>query len=234
MLHTLREQRGDAASARLRAHWRHEQLTLQMLLATYEHHAERAVLHGQLPEHPTPQVVGTEYFSLDVEDVPATGSRRDRLAGVRPQERVQQHFVDQFVDTAPVLPILDDPVPLMGEQLVDVLQFFDALSPVAEQDIEVPKIIIERIPPRSSVREPQLAEQLVEVPTIVSFSSLQRTVEQNVDIPVPGGGGRLASLHGSLPGQCSTAPSVVQIVDTPGGGLQGSRPGQGSPASSSF
>ena len=207
-----------------------------MLLATYEHHAatrgqsrarsgrwERAVLHGQVPERPTPQVAGTEYFSLDVEDVPATGSRPDRLAGVRPQERVQQHFVDQFVDTAHALPILDVLVPLMGEQLVDVLQFFDALIPVAEQDIEVPKIIIERIPPRTSMREPQQAEQLVEVPTIVPFSSLQRTVEQHVGFPVPGGGGRLASLQGSLPGQCSTAPSVEQIVDTPGGGLQGSR-----------
>ena len=60
---------------RLRAHWRHEQLTLLMLLATYEHHAaprgqstarsggwERAVLHGHVPEHPTPQAAGTEYF----------------------------------------------------------------------------------------------------------------------------------------------------------------------------
>ena len=113
---------------------------------------------------------------------------------------------------------------------MDVLHFFDALIPVAEQFIEVPKIIIERIPPRTLVREPQL----VEVPTIVSYSSLlQRTVEQHVDIPVPGGGGRLADLQGSLPGQSSTAPSVVQIVDIPGGGLQGSRPGQGSPASSS-
>ena len=49
----------------------------------------------------------------------------------------------------------------------------------------MPKIFIERIPPRTSVREPQLAEQLVEVPTIVSFSSLQRIMEQTVDIPVP-------------------------------------------------
>ena len=186
---------------------------------------------GNIP----PQVAGTEYFSLDVEDAPATGSRPDRLAGVRPQERVQQHFEDQFVDTASALPILDVPVPLMGEQLVDVLHFFDALIPVAEQVIEVPKIIIERIPPRTVVREPQLVEQLVEVPTIVSYSSLlQRTVEQHVDIPVPGGGGRLAGLQASLPGQSSTAPSVVQIVDIPGGGLQGSRPGQGSPASSYF
>ena len=76
------------------------------------------------------------------------------------------------------------PVPLMVEQLVDVLHLFDALIPVAEQVIDVPKIFIERIPPRTSVREPQLAEQLVEVPTIVSFSSLQRIMEHNVDIPV--------------------------------------------------
>ena len=92
-----------------------------------------------------PQVAGTQYFAMDVDEVLATGSRPDRLAGVRPQKRVQQ----QPVDTAPALPILDVPVPLMGEQLVDVLRFFDTLCPVAEQVIEVPKIIL----------DPQLAEQ---------------------------------------------------------------------------
>ena len=104
----------------------------------------------------------------------------------------------QVVDTVPGLPTLDGPVPLMVEQLVDVLQLFDALIPVAEQVIDVPKIFIERIPPRTSIREPQLAEQLVEVPTIVSFSSLQRIVEQTVDIPVPQDGGRHADLQGFL------------------------------------
>ena len=103
---------------------------------------------------------------------------------------------------------------------------------VAEQVIDVPKIFVERIPMRTSVREPQLAEQLVEVPTIVSFSSLQRNMEQTVDIPVPQGGGRHADLQGFLRGQSSTG--AEQIVDIPGGGLQGSRTGQGSPASSSF
>ena len=48
--------------------------------------------------------------------------------------------MDQIVDTAPALPILDVPVPLMGEQLVDVLHFFNTLFPVAEQVIDVPKI----------------------------------------------------------------------------------------------
>ena len=95
---------------RLRQFLRHEPLTVGMLLAESQHHAtprgqsmarsggwERAALHGQVAEHPTPQVAGTEYFSLDVEDVLATGSRPDRLAGVRPQE----HTVDQTVDALP-------------------------------------------------------------------------------------------------------------------------------------
>ena len=135
-----------------------------------------------------------------------------------PQVGAQRHAVDQIVDV-PGLPTLDGPVPLMVEQLEDVLQILDALIPVAEQVIDVPKIFIERIPPRTSVRKPQLAEQLVEVPTIVSFSSLQRIMEQTVDIPVPCGGGRHADLQGFLRGQSSTG--VKQIVDI-------HRPGQSS------
>ena len=53
--------------------------------------------------------------------------------------------MDQIVDAVPGLPTLDGPVPLMVEQLVDVLQLVDALIPVAEQVIDVPKIFIERI-----------------------------------------------------------------------------------------
>ena len=49
--------------------------------------------------------------------------------------------------------------------------------------------LVDDVPMRTLVREPQLAEQLVEVPTIVSWSLLQRTVEQNVDTPVVGGSG---------------------------------------------
>ena len=80
----------------------------------------------------------------------------------------------------------------------------------------MPKIFPDDVPKRTAVRDTQLAEQLVEVPTIVSLSSLQRNVEQkNVAIPVPGGGVRLPSLQGFLPGQSSTAPTVSQIVDNP-------------------
>ena len=41
----------------------------------------------------------------------------------------------------------------------------------------MPKILPDDAPMRTSVRD----KQLVEVPTIVSYSSLQRTVEQHVD-----------------------------------------------------
>ena len=88
----------------------------------------------------------------------------------------------------------------------------------------------------------QTAEQLVEVPTIISYSSLQRTVEQHVDIPVPGGGVR--GLQGFPPGQASTTSSfsleriseriVEQNVEFPVvGGLQDFLPGQSSSAASS-
>ena len=95
------------------------------------------------------------------------------------------------------------------------------------------KILIDELSVRTPVREPQLAEQLVEVPTIISYSSMQRIVEQNVDIPVPRGGAR--GLQGFLPGQASTTSplsleriserNVEQIVDSPVfGGLPDFRP----------
>ena len=57
---------------------------------------------------------------------------------------------------------------------------------------------------RAVLRAAQLAEQLVEVPTIISFPSLQRTVEQNVDIPAGVGSGTGGGLSSFLPGlNCS-------------------------------
>ena len=72
----------------------------------------------------------------------------------------------------------------------------------------------------------QTAEQLVEVPTIISYSSLHGFVEQNVDHPVPPGRGRVdgRGLLGFNPGQSSTAfggaehfpaSTAEQIVDIP-------------------
>ena len=150
--------------------------------------------------HPPPQAAGTVYFAMDVDDVRAAlGSWPDRLSEVRPQERAQRRTVQQIVDPV-LLPTLDDPAPQMVGQLLNLAQFLDTPSPDPEQVIEVPKILSDDVPMRTQVCEPQLAELLVEVPTIVSFSSLQRIVEQNVDNPIVGSGTG-GGLSGFLQGQ---------------------------------
>ena len=185
---------------RLRSWWRHEQQSIAAALATSHHHS---ALRGQkkaragegdfelnftakIRRHPPPQAAGTVYYPMDVDDVPAaSGSRPDRLLDVSgPQERVQRRTMEQIVDYVPVVPLLDAPVPQPVEQLVDVLRLVDALVPVAEQVIEVPKIIFENIPPRRLVREPQLAEQLVEVPTpSPAHVPVPRMEDQLVEVP---------------------------------------------------
>ena len=134
--------------------------------------------------------------------------------------------MEQIVDTTLIVPSLDVPVPQRENQLVEACRHLDL--PIPEQAIEVPKISPTPRPPRRRrVRfAEQTAEQLVEVPTIISYSSLRGIVEQTVDIPVPHGrGGRvgLRSLQ-SFTGQSSTAfgearyfpaATAEQIVDTP-------------------
>ena len=142
-------------------------------------------------------------------------TRPDRLYEVRPQERVQRRTVEQNVDNSLFLPTLDVPVPQMENRLFDVL--------IPEQAIAVPKISSSRHSHMRRVRfAEQTAEQLVEVPTIISYSSLRGIVEQNVDIPVPRGRGRVGlGLH---PGHSSTpfggaeflpAATADQNVDIP-------------------
>ena len=133
-------------------------------------------------------------------------------------ERVQRHILEQTV-SAPGLQILDAPVSQTVDQLVTALSHVDSFVP--EQVIEVPKIPLPPCRPRTALREPQTAEQLVEVPTVVSWSML---------IPVPRGSGG-QRLQDSLPVQSPAAQPVEQLVDIySGGGLQGLRPGQGSTA----
>ena len=173
---------------------------------------------------------GSVFFDLYNEDT--EGARPDRLFEVRPQERDQRRTVEQIVDNMLIVPSLDVLVPQMENQLVEVCRQLDFHIP--ELAIEVPKISSPCRHCRRRVRfAEQLAEQLVEAPTIVSFSSLQRIMEQNVDIPVPGGGGRLASRQCFPPRQSSRAADVEQIVEIPArGGLQDFLPDQGPTASS--
>ena len=166
------------------------------------------------------------YFSLD-DDGDVLAARPDRLYEFKPQDRVLRRTVEQNVD-AVTLPSLDVPEPQMGNQLVEVLQKMDTRT--SHQVIEVPKIFLDRVPQRFAEScPPQMAEQLVEVPTIMSFISLQQqTAEQIVDIPVSGRGGELGGLQGLHRGQSSTA-FLEQVAESPvpGGGLQDFQPVQG-------
>ena len=114
---------------------------------------------------------------------------------MRPQGKLQRHAGMEYE----IIQNLDVLAPQMVDQLPDILLFFAALSPVPEQVIEVPQILPDDVPMRTTVRETQLVEKLVEAPTIIPFSSLQRTLEQNVDIPVPHRAGRIAGLQGFSP-----------------------------------
>ena len=154
-----------------------------------------------------------------------------------PQERVQLRTVEQITDVVPVVQILDIPVPHMVERLADFLVLLDTQTPV-EQVIAVPKISNDSIQPRlvdCDLRRPQMAEQFVEVPTVLSYASLQQpTAEQIIDIPVPRRRCH-AGLQGFLPEQSSFAVGGADHrIDSPirgrsgDGDLLGSHPGQSS------
>ena len=145
-------------------------------------------------------------------DEDTEGVRPEALAEPRPQDWVQRHTVEHvvvIVRFAPMVQILDAPVPQMVKQLPDILHFFASLSPDPEQVIEVPKILPVDVPKRTAVRDPQLAEQLVEVPTIVSFLDL------NVAIAVFGGCGAGGGLQRFPPGQSSSKRTADKIADIP-------------------
>ena len=119
---------------------------------------------------------------------------------------MQQRTVEQLADDVPMLTLLDSPVPQVVDHLVAVLAGYD--TPIPEQVIELPKI---SCPPRFSrtvLGTPQMAEQLVEVPTILCF------LQQEVDIPVGAGGGSGGGQPRFLPRQ-SFSSTAEQTVDNP-------------------
>ena len=103
---------------------------------------------------------------------------------MRPSVRVQRHVVEQLADIAPMVQILDSPEPQMVAQLLEVFRLLDTQLP-DEQAIFVPKISCSQCPSRSRVPEPQSAEQLVEVPTVLTPTRIALQIaEQLVDTPV--------------------------------------------------
>ena len=166
---------------RLRSMLRHERMSVAMALAEKLHHSAQRPEMARAGEEesetkytakfrttPPPQ---PELFQL-FEEEPG-GLRPTGLVEPRgPQERIQRHTAEQMIESFVPVPMLDHdaPVPQMVDQLVDVLKLFD--NSVPEQVIDVPKISQDAIPQRTVLCEPQLAEQLVEVPTPLPPSEL--------------------------------------------------------------
>ena len=141
-----------------------------------------------------------------VEEFTACVARRPLpLVEVRPSVRAQRHIVEDLGELAPLVQILDLPVPQSVDSVTDVLRLLD--RPLAEQAIYVPKISCSPCPSRSRVPEPQSAEQLVEVPTVLTSTRIAvQIAEQIVDTSVPRGRAR-----GSLPGQSSGSSSCPEL-----------------------
>ena len=130
----------------------------------------RDALHGEVPEQPTLQ---PELFQLFEEE--SGGSRPPCLGEPRGAQ------VEQMADVCPFVQILDAPVPQLGNQLLEVFRLLD--SEVPEQVIDVPKISQDRIQQRlvdRDLRHSQMAEQLVEVPTVLSHASLQQQIAEQI------------------------------------------------------
>ena len=151
------------------------------LLTRTEECQGRGELHGHdlgPPSPPSSPLPHThthqpELFELSFEEEPG-GSWPDRMPTLSgPQAQVPRHTVQQFVDAVPLC--LFSTI-LCRRWWQDIMRFFDTLLPDPEQVVEVPKILLDDVPMRTAVRDKQLAEQLVEVPTIVSYSWLQLSI----------------------------------------------------------
>ena len=198
---------------RLRSFLRHERMAVAMALAESQHHSAqrpkmaraggevRDALHGHVPEQPLPQ----GRFPATLSGCAAGATGGDYAARF-----------EHMADICPFVQILDAPLPQTGNQLLEVFRLLDTQMPV-EQVIEVPKISLDSIPQRFvDRRRPQKAEQLVEVPTVLSHSWIQQQIaEQFVDNPVPRGSGIRGGLQGFPPGQDSLQRTVEQIADIP-------------------
>ena len=199
---------------RLRCMLRHERQTVAMAHAEQLHHSANRVERDAALRRQTTRAREVEERELHDaprrQKPPPPGTRPAPLVEVQPQGAMVQHCGIGFE----LMQSLDVPVLQMVEQPVDVDSFFRISIPaVAEQVIEVRKLALPvRAVQRAALSEPQLVEQLVEVPTVLSYSLLQqRTAEQIIDFPVPGrGGGARGGLQGLPQGQGSTASAVEQ------------------------
>ena len=186
-------------------------------------------------EPPLPAVTtGTQFFTLDDESVPVTGVAAEPRG---PQERVQRHIVEHIVDVCLFVQILGVPVPQMGNQLVERQAGHSDPRSGSSQCPRSLRTESRSFLWTGVVRrgrnswwkcrlscffflQQQSAEQIIDIPVpgtrgdhggLQGFHprqrSLQRTVEQTVDIPADGG----LQLFIHDPGFASSAVSREEL-----------------------
>ena len=170
---------------------------------TTENFADFVVGQEQVLVPAIPRLVGS---SPPVDEFTSYVARRPLpLVEVQPSVRAQRHIVEDLGEIAPLVQILDLPVSQMVDSVTDILRLLD--RPIAEQVIAVPTVSCSSCPLRPCVPEPQLADQLVEVPTVLTPTRIALQIaEQIVDTPASRG-----RVHGSLPGQSSATPLPESI-----------------------
>ena len=143
-----------------------------MALATVEHHSYGPTANDALRGQRTVTRAGEgevreEHQALRGQTRLPPKMRPALLVEVQPQGRVGRHFAEHLAELAPLVQILDAPVPQVVDNVMDAFKFLD--QPMTEQVIEVPRISCPPCPSRSQVPVALTAEQLVEVPTVVLF-----------------------------------------------------------------
>ena len=198
-----------------------------MALAAAAHHSAQpnAAPRGQKPGTRAKEgEVREEHQALRGQTRLPPGMRPALLVEVQPQGHVKRHFAEHMAELAPLVQILDAPVPQLVDNVMDAFRFLDL--PMTEQVIEVPRISCPPCPFRSRIPVPQTAEQLVDVPTVLSPTRISLQVaEQIINTPVQhvrvDGGG----LQGSLSGQGLVGEQIVGIPVPQG--RRGKRRGHG-------
>ena len=163
---------------RLRSFLRHERMTVRMDLSAALHHSS---FRGAGPEmYDTPRrqrtansrVGPAEYYELSSDD----GRRTGRRSGQRHcLSRGRRRGTGGTMASRASWSIVSMSLCRRWENScrISCSSFPHSLPVVAEPVIEVPKILLHDVPLRRLCRVTQLAEQLVEVPTVLSYSPLQ-------------------------------------------------------------
>ena len=135
---------------------------------------ERDTVCGRDPGEPPPQ---PELFQL-LEEEPGVSQPAPLSEVAGWQERIQRHTVEHADAICPFVQIHDAHA-ADGRTAGALLQVIGVHQ--ISEDIIQPRLA------DRDLRHPQVAEQLVKVPTVLSFPSLQQTAEHIVNIPVQRG-----------------------------------------------